>query len=170
MVSVTITTIPHTSPTHRPSHLTLMAPIMQQSHSSFKLLTTCTLNVGSLIFSLLLWSFHGMFGAGHSLTMLLTWTIRTLATNCARLYNTCIRKDKDVPYDYPIASKMTVKHMWDAFTLLAILKDCEHQATLLIVPHSGNQSVCFRAAMQARNRRVQANGYCQDRFNSEGEL
>ena len=52
-----------------------------------------------------------------------------------------------------------VEHVWDAFTLLALLEDCERQATLLIVPHSGNQSVRFHAAMQARNCRVQANGY-----------
>lgn len=135
------------------------APITPQFQSSFKLLTMCMLNVVLLTFSLRLWSYHGMLGTAHSLTMLLTRTIRTSATNCARLYNTCIRKDKDVPYDYPIASKMTVEHVWDAFVLLALLEDCERQGTLLIVPHSGNQNVRFRTAMQARNRRIQASGY-----------
>ena len=83
-----------------------------------------------------------------------------------QLHNTCIRKDKDVPYDYPITSKIMVEHVWDAFTLLALLEDCEHQATLLIVPHLGNQSVHFRAAIQARNHQVQANGCCMMTFST----
>ena len=50
--------------------------------------------------------------------------------------------------------KLKTEHIWDAFVVLALLRDCEAGGRLLKLPHKGDQKDRFTAAMEERNLRI----------------
>lgn len=48
-------------------------------------------------------------------------------------------------------ASLSTEHVWDAFTILALLDDSRRTGNLLEVPHTGDQSQQFIKAMEARN-------------------
>ncbi|KAG1781728.1 hypothetical protein EV702DRAFT_921171, partial [Suillus placidus] len=71
----------------------------------------------------------------------------TSATNCTQLYNMCLSQGKCAPAGYLIKFKITGDHVWDAFIITALLKDCKHHMCSLTVPQTGNQRDQFMQAM-----------------------
>ncbi|KIJ13544.1 hypothetical protein PAXINDRAFT_163619 [Paxillus involutus ATCC 200175] len=53
-----------------------------------------------------------------------------------------------------LCSNSYTEHVWDAFVLLALLRDHATHSLLLVVPHVGLQKDRFQAAMQERNERI----------------
>lgn len=54
--------------------------------------------------------------------------------------------------------KLKTEHVWDAFVILALLRDCEARGRLLDLPHDGDQKDRFTAAMEERNGRIVREG------------
>lgn len=69
--------------------------------------------------------------------------------------------------EWPFVPTLTTEHVWDAFVLLALLRDHATRSLLLVVPHVGLQKDRFQAAMQERNERIVYHGqpeiahYCE---------
>jgi CxC5 like cysteine cluster associated with KDZ transposases len=88
------------------------------------------------------------------LMMVLSWTS---ATNCARIYNTGFAAYtsnlKSGPVDWQFKLEVTSDEVYDAFTILSLLEDCQLQRSTLVVPHGGLAKDRFTAAVQTRNNR-----------------
>ena len=83
--------------------------------------------------------------------MLLSWTS---ATNCARIYNMSFSVNITMPpagWQFNLA--VTSDQVYDAFTILSLLEDCQLQKATLVVPHGGPANERFTEAMCARNNR-----------------
>jgi len=83
--------------------------------------------------------------------MLLSWT---LATNCAWLYNLAIGgqhplQNTAVPWQFSLS--VTSDQVYDGFTILSLLEDCQLRCQILTVPHGGPAKERFKAAVQAWN-------------------
>jgi CxC5 like cysteine cluster associated with KDZ transposases len=76
------------------------------------------------------------------------------ATNCARSYHTALLNHKEPPINWKFGFTLKTDHVYDGFVLLALLEDHRARQSTLVVPHTGNQSDRFKAAMQARNARM----------------
>jgi len=87
--------------------------------------------------------------------MLFSWTS---ATNCARIYNeTSQQLQLGLPtISWPFNRAVTSTQIYDAFTLLSLLEDCQIQKTTLVVPHKGSLDGAnrFTEAVHARNERL----------------
>lgn len=81
--------------------------------------------------------------------MLLSWTS---ATNCVRIYNMGFTGN-DLP-DWQFKLQVTSDQVYDAFTILSLLEDCQTQRATLVVPHGGATKDCFTEAVCARNDRL----------------
>ena len=81
--------------------------------------------------------------------MLLLWTS---ATNCAQVYNMGFTSN-DLP-DWQFKLQVTSDQVYDAFTILSLLKDCQTQRATLVVPHGGPAKDRFTEAVCARNDRL----------------
>ncbi|KAJ7877878.1 hypothetical protein B0H13DRAFT_1631479 [Mycena leptocephala] len=91
--------------------------------------------------------------------MLISWTS---ATNCARIYDTCLSKPENRP-DHPDwpperSFKLRMEHVWDGFLLLSLLEDYEERKAVLCVPNTGGQSDRFTEAIRERNERIRLCG------------
>ncbi|KAI0072001.1 hypothetical protein K474DRAFT_1711971 [Panus rudis PR-1116 ss-1] len=90
--------------------------------------------------------------------MLLSWTS---AGNCARLYDIAFQSPNPIlsdPDGLPFVVQLKNEHVWDAFTVLCLLEDCNKRGTILRVPHGGDQSARFIKAMEERNKRIRTDG------------
>ena len=90
--------------------------------------------------------------------MLLSWTS---ATNCARLYNLAIggqRPLPNTPVPWQFSFAVTSDQVYDGFTILSLLEDCQLRRQILTVPHGGPAKERFKAAVQARNNRMRLYG------------
>lgn len=56
--------------------------------------------------------------------------------------------------DWQFIPKLTPPNIWDTFILFTLLDDHSKRKSRLSLPHSGNQSERFEAAMQDRNLRI----------------
>jgi len=50
--------------------------------------------------------------------------------------------------------KLKTEHIWDAFVLLTLLRDCEVGGRLLDLPHNGYQKDHFTTAMEEQNLHI----------------
>jgi KDZ transposase family protein len=88
------------------------------------------------------------------LMMVLSWTS---ATNCARIYNTGLASmnnsdsAQSEPIDWQFKLEVTSDEVYDAFTILSLLEDCQLQRSTLVVPHGGLAKDRFTTAVQTRN-------------------
>lgn len=85
--------------------------------------------------------------------MLFSWTS---ASNCARIYNTLsLSFQNSIPW--PFGQFITSNQVYDAFTLLSLLEDCQLRKSALVVPHKGslNGANRFTEAVCERNVRYQ---------------
>lgn len=55
---------------------------------------------------------------------------------------------------WPFGTKLTTNHIWDGFTIAALLDNHQWQGTHLQVPHIGEQKDRFKAAMEERNNQI----------------
>ena len=83
--------------------------------------------------------------------MLFSWTS---ATNCARIYNLgisgySVRPDTRWQFNMEVTSDQ----VYDAFTILSLLEDCQLQNLTFVVPHGGPAKDRFTEAVRARNNR-----------------
>lgn len=85
--------------------------------------------------------------------MLLSWTS---ATNCARLYNLAIggQHAQKTPVPWQFSFAVTSDQVYDGFTILSLLEDCQLRRQILTVPHGGPAKERFKAAVQAQNNRM----------------
>lgn len=77
---------------------------------------------------------------------------RTLATNCAWLYNSSLTTTRP-PTGWLFGFTVTTEHVWDTFVLLALLEDHRHHLKTLQVPHTGAQKDRFAAVLHSQNLR-----------------
>ena len=89
--------------------------------------------------------------------MLFSWTS---ATNCARIYNEISQQlQPGSPISWPFNLSVTSGQVYDAFTLLSLLEDCQLQKSTLIVPHKGTLGASgmsrFAEAVHIRNEHLQ---------------
>ena len=82
------------------------------------------------------------------LMMVLSWTS---ATNCARIYNTGFVVNNPKPVNWQFKLEVTSDEVYDAFTILSLLEDCQLQRSTLVVPHGGLVKDRFTAAVQTCN-------------------
>ncbi|KAI0084908.1 hypothetical protein BDY19DRAFT_1023122 [Irpex rosettiformis] len=104
---------------------------------------------------------------GWLLDMLYSWKS---ATNCARTYNSLFLGDEgnvDEPCsstpgsDHPgfrFSPLLRPNHVWDSIILLCLLEDYGNRNTALELNNTADQDTRLRAAMQARNIRLQRYG------------
>lgn len=96
--------------------------------------------------------------------MLLSWTS---ATNCARIYNSGSSANKWAPSGWRFNLEVTPDEVYNAFTILSLLEDCQLQNSSLIVPHGGEAKDRFTGAVNIRNNRFRITGqpellhYCE---------
>lgn len=88
---------------------------------------------------------------------------RTSATGCTSTYNDSLASlstSHGVPFpdDWPFDRKLRVEHVWDAFTLQCLLRDCAQRKTTLELPHTGEQRHRFSQAVRRRNDFIQRTG------------
>lgn len=81
--------------------------------------------------------------------MLLSWTS---ATNCAQIYNVAL-SGRDKP-DWQFSFNVTGDQVYDAFTIISLLEDCQLRQQTLAVPHGGPARDRFLEAMRVRNNRL----------------
>jgi hypothetical protein len=84
-------------------------------------------------------------------------TVRTSATNAARVYNTCLSEPDNQP-DGWFSFDLRTEQIWDGFCLLTLLEDHASRHAALTLPHDGQQKDRFVKAMTARNLRIQQAG------------
>ncbi|KAI0042629.1 hypothetical protein FA95DRAFT_1635974 [Auriscalpium vulgare] len=87
--------------------------------------------------------------------MVVSWVS---ATNCARSYEMSLSKSETRPDDWRFSFTLTTEQVWDAFVILALLRDHERRGELLHIPHTGDQRDRFMAAMEHRNTRIVKEG------------
>jgi len=58
-----------------------------------------------------------------------------------------------VPVDWQFSPEVTSDEVYDAFTILSLLEDCQLQRSTLVVPHGGLAKDRFTDAVRARNTR-----------------
>ena len=90
--------------------------------------------------------------------MLLSWTS---ATNCTRLYNLAIGGQHplpDTPVPWQFSFSVTSDQVYNGFTILSLLEDCQLHCQILTVPHGGPAKERFKAAVQAQNNRMRLYG------------
>ncbi len=84
--------------------------------------------------------------------MLFSWTS---AFNCAHIYDTMSQslQSSIMQIPWPFSQSVTTAQVYDAFTLLSLLKDCQSQKSALVVPHKGdlNGGNRFTKAVCQRN-------------------
>ena len=81
--------------------------------------------------------------------MLLSWTS---ATNCARIYNLTFQNSALHLQDkWQFNLEVTSDQVYNAFTLLSLLKDCGNQKAILTVPHTRLAKNWFTGAVQMHN-------------------
>ena len=85
--------------------------------------------------------------------MLFSWTS---ATNCARIYNEISQQlQPRSPISWPFNLSVTLSQVYEAFTLLSLLEDCQLQKSTLVVPHKGTLGASgmtrFAEAVHVRN-------------------
>ena len=87
--------------------------------------------------------------------MLFSWAS---ATNCARIYNETSRQLQtgSPPVAWPFNLSVTSSQVYEAFTLLSLLEDCQLQKSTLVVPHKGSLHGMnrFAEAVRSRNERL----------------
>ena len=100
---------------------------------------------------------------------LFSWTS---ASNCARIYNTMSMsqslKSSSPPIPWPFSQSVTTTQVYDAFTLLSLLEDCQLQKSALVVPHKGSlhsgnrfsEAVCQRNEHYRLYTRSELFHYC----------
>jgi len=67
--------------------------------------------------------------------MLFSWTS---ATNCARIYNEISQQlQSRSPISWLFNLLVTSSQVYDTFTLLSLLEDCQLQKPTIVVPHKG---------------------------------
>jgi hypothetical protein len=59
---------------------------------------------------------------------------------------------------WQFGSKLRTEHVWDAFVLITLMRDCETRFRQLEVPYGGLQKDRFIAAMEERNLRIICDG------------
>jgi hypothetical protein len=84
-------------------------------------------------------------------------TIRTSATNAARVYNTSLSQPENQPDDW-FSFDLRPEQVLDGFCLLSLLEDHVYHHSVLNLPHDGDQKNRFTEAMNARNIRIQQLG------------
>jgi hypothetical protein len=82
---------------------------------------------------------------------------RTLATNCARIYNLSF-SDFVPPDGWAFGFTVTSEQVWDGFVTLALLDDCQQRSKVLEVPHTGAQRDHFTNAMCAWKLQFRVHG------------
>ena len=55
-------------------------------------------------------------------------------------------------YKWGLSNTLTTNHVWDGFMILSLLDDAVSRGHLLLVPHTGAQSDCFKAAMEEHSQ------------------
>jgi hypothetical protein len=80
--------------------------------------------------------------------MLLLWTS---ATNCARIYNMGFSGYHPQVTGWQFNLEVTSDEVYNAFTILSLLEDCQLQKATLVVPHGGLAKDRFTEAVQVRN-------------------
>lgn len=60
--------------------------------------------------------------------------------------------------DWQFVPTLSTDDVWDAFVIVALLKDKERRNYVLQVPHDGSQKGRFTAAMEERNKDIIHNG------------
>jgi len=86
---------------------------------------------------------------------------RFSATNCAKVYDMSLSGRNTKPLlesGWQFGFKLKTEHIWDAFVILTLLRDCERRGRTLNLPHDGNQKDRFTAAMEERNTRIVREG------------
>jgi hypothetical protein len=86
---------------------------------------------------------------------------RLSATNCSKVYDlTFSQRETSTLEDagWPWGFKLRTEHVWDAFVILSLLRDCEGRLHQLEVPHTGLQKDRFTTAMRQRNSRFVRDG------------
>ncbi|EIW77260.1 hypothetical protein CONPUDRAFT_157521 [Coniophora puteana RWD-64-598 SS2] len=92
----------------------------------------------------------------------------TAATSCAKLYEATFAHQVQTSATHyftrpesahfvaalPFSPKLTVDHVWTAFTIHALLRDAHAHHMPFIVPHDGEQAARFNTAMHQRNLRI----------------
>ncbi|TFY62712.1 hypothetical protein EVG20_g6601 [Dentipellis fragilis] len=76
------------------------------------------------------------------------------ASNCAHIYNLTLKNTPSLDLNWGFSSTVRTEEVWDAFTILSLLEDCERRNAILEVPHTGIQRDRFADAIAARNVRI----------------
>ncbi|THU81897.1 hypothetical protein K435DRAFT_692663 [Dendrothele bispora CBS 962.96] len=90
--------------------------------------------------------------------ILMSWSS---ASNCARLYNSVLSNPNSRPKHPSWTERsfnLSAEHIWDSFTIMALLKRCERQQAPLFVPHTGEQRDRFTTTMQICNDEIAKHG------------
>ncbi|KAG2005882.1 hypothetical protein CC2G_002248 [Coprinopsis cinerea AmutBmut pab1-1] len=81
-------------------------------------------------------------------------------SNAAASYSAAFNNDEE-SYDrrfWRLSPELRQEHASDGFFILSLLEDCRRRGFVLEVPHSGDQSKRFQAALEARNEWIILNG------------
>ena len=80
---------------------------------------------------------------------------RFSASNSSKLYKMAFADQEYLQQDeWQFGSKLSVEHVWDAFTIVSLLKSKEQCGEVLEVTHIGEQKDRFTKAMEERNRKL----------------
>ncbi|PPQ88324.1 hypothetical protein CVT25_012449 [Psilocybe cyanescens] len=85
-----------------------------------------------------------------------TWQANMLfgwfsASNASRVFESAMNNGSFEPSVWGMSSTLMTNQVRDAFIILCLLEDAQFRGHLLIVPHTGDQSNRFKAAMEDRN-------------------
>ncbi|KAJ7580497.1 hypothetical protein C8J56DRAFT_1103561 [Mycena floridula] len=80
------------------------------------------------------------------------------ASNCAGIYTALHNDILPFPAEWSVGPALTHKHVYSAFTTLALWQDHLDRESDLEVPHTGTQSSRFTQAVQDRNMRIRLYG------------
>ncbi|KDR71533.1 hypothetical protein GALMADRAFT_102508 [Galerina marginata CBS 339.88] len=80
------------------------------------------------------------------------------ASNASRVFKSTMAGSGFQPSDWGLSDTLTTNQVWDAFVILGLLEDVRFRAKYLTVPHTGDQSNRFKAAMEERNEWIILNG------------
>jgi hypothetical protein len=86
---------------------------------------------------------------------------RLSATNCSKVYDLSFSQWETSSLEdagWPWGFKLKTEHVWDAFVILSLLRDCEGHGLQLEVLHTGFQKDQFTIAMRQRNSRFVREG------------
>jgi hypothetical protein len=85
------------------------------------------------------WQVFSDFSAWHSAHI--DYNHRTLATNCARVYNTSLLNESvnvAVPAAFPTQLELDTKDVWNGFFLYSLLIDHMEQGSVLEMQHNAS--------------------------------